>query len=397
MFHVKHSRAEADWQNGGFGLYLHWPFCESKCPYCDFNSHVAARIDQGQWREAYLAEIARAGAETSGRLLRSVFFGGGTPSLMEPALVSSVLRAVRETWPVANDLEVTLEANPGSVEAARFAAYRDAGVNRISIGVQALNDRNLAQLGRRHDSAGARSAIRLAQSVFPRVSFDLIYARQNQTAADWRTELSEALAFGTGHLSLYQLTIEPGTPFAARHAKGGLRGLPDEALSADMYELTQKICEAHGLPAYEVSNHARPGEEARHNMIYWQAGDYLGIGPGAHGRISLNGQRIGTECPRQPETWLRAALSGQETAAREPLSGRDQAIEYAMMGLRLEDGIDLSRMSRMAGCASLPDFSYVTELGLAEISHGRLRATRSGRLVLNGVIARVAEAIDAAT
>ena len=274
MFHVKQSE---DWRQGGFGLYLHWPFCTSKCPYCDFNSHVSARVDQNRWRSAYLSEIARLGAESSGRLLESVFFGGGTPSLMDPGLVDDILDAIRRTWRVANDWEVTLEANPGSVEAGRFAAYRQAGVNRISLGVQSLRDDDLVRLGRRHSVAEAKAAFATARELFDRVSFDLIYARQGQTLGEWQTELAEALDLSVDHLSLYQLTIEDGTPFAALRNSGKLRGLPDEDLAADMYLATQDMCGAAGMPAYEVSNHARAGAESRHNRIYWSAGDFAGL------------------------------------------------------------------------------------------------------------------------
>lgn len=302
-----------DWRNGGFGLYLHWPFCQSKCPYCDFNSHVAATIDQGRWQRAYLSEIRRLGAETEGRVLNSVFFGGGTPSLMEPDLVAAILETVRATWPLANDLEVTLEANPGSVEAGRFRGYRAAGVNRISMGIQALNDADLRKLGRLHTVAEARAAFDVARTTFDRVSFDLIYARQDQPLEHWRSELTEALTMAADHLSMYQLTVEDGTAFGDRFKRGKLRGLPEEELSADMYALTQDLCEAAGLPAYEVSNHARPGAESRHNLIYWRGGDYAGVGPGAHGRLTFPTGRWATEAPRAPAAWLeRVERDGTE-------------------------------------------------------------------------------------
>ncbi|HEV8036210.1 radical SAM family heme chaperone HemW, partial [Yoonia sp.] len=261
-----------DWEHGGFGLYIHWPFCQAKCPYCDFNSHVVAQIDQNAWAEAYLSEIARVGAETQGRVLRSVFFGGGTPSLMDPAVVDAILKKVRATWPIANDLEVTLEANPTSVEAGRFAGYRDAGVNRVSMGIQALNDADLKALGRLHSADEAMRAFEIARKVFDRVSFDLIYARQGQSVADWTAELQHALDLAVDHLSLYQLTIEDGTAFGDRYAAGKLRGLPDDDAAADMYAVTQEICEAAGFAGYEVSNHARAGCESIHNKIYWHYG-----------------------------------------------------------------------------------------------------------------------------
>ncbi|MFN4157090.1 MAG: radical SAM family heme chaperone HemW [Gemmobacter sp.] len=389
MFHVKHQDTREDWRGGGFGIYVHWPFCESKCPYCDFNSHVAARIDEGQWRVSYLREIERVGRDTPGRVVQTVFLGGGTPSLMSPELVGAILTQIRSTWRCVNDLEVTLEANPGSVEAGRFAGYRDAGVNRVSIGVQSLRNTDLRRLGRRHDAAEARAAIELALSLFPRVSFDLIYARQDQSLADWRAELHEACAFGTQHLSLYQLTIEPGTPFAARHARLGLRGLPDEDLASDLYETTQEICEAAGLPAYEVSNHARPGEESRHNTIYWQAGDYVGVGPGAHGRLTIEGQRWATEAVRAPHAWLAGSRTGETELSRLCLAPRDQAIEYIMMGMRLRSGLDLRRLSQMLGSmVDLHRFRDLIDWGMVEPDGHMLRTTDRGRMVLNSVIAQ---------
>ncbi len=279
-----------DWQQGGFGFYVHWPFCASKCPYCDFNSHVSAEIDESRWVRAYLREIDRYAAEVPERVLTSIFFGGGgTPSLMAPDTVSAILERIRAHWPVANDLEVTLEANPGSVEAGRFRGYADAGVNRVSVGVQALNDADLRRLGRLHTVEEALAALEIARNTFERVSFDLIYARQGQTLEEWRAELSGALEFAADHLSLYQLSIEPGTAFGDRYDAGKLRGLPDEDLSAEMYLLTQEMCETAGFHAYEVSNHAKPGAESRHNQIYWRYGDYAGIGPGAHSRLTVDG------------------------------------------------------------------------------------------------------------
>ncbi|PKP73590.1 MAG: coproporphyrinogen III oxidase [Alphaproteobacteria bacterium HGW-Alphaproteobacteria-6] len=378
-----------DWRHGGFGLYLHWPFCASKCPYCDFNSHVAATIDQPRWAAAYLAEIARVGAETSGRVLNSVFFGGGTPSLMAPDLVAAILDAVRATWPVANDLEVTLEANPGSVEAGRFRAFAAAGVNRLSLGVQALNDADLRRLGRTHSVAEARAAFDIARASFGRVSFDLIYARQEQSLADWQRELAEALAMAADHLSLYQLTIEPGTAFGARQAAGGLRGLPDEDLSADLYLATNEICAAAGMPGYEVSNHARPGAESRHNLIYWRGGDYAGIGPGAHGRLTLGGQRLATETPLAPAAWLdRVEGRGNGESLRQALSPADQAAEYLMMGLRTAEGIDAARYHALGGegiAGDAADRLIGLDL-LQRRDDGRLIATTAGRAVLNAII-----------
>ena len=380
--------AAEDWQAGGFGLYVHWPFCLSKCPYCDFNSHVAASIDMGEWQRAYLSEIRRIGAETGPRTLTSVFFGGGTPSLMAPDLVAAILDTVRATWPCANDMEVTLEANPGSVEAGRFAGYRDAGVGRVSLGVQALNDADLGRLGRLHSAAEARAAFDIARNTFERVSFDLIYARQDQLLADWQAELGQALALGVDHLSLYQLTIEPGTAFGDRHARGGLRGLPDDDRAADMYLATQEICAAAGLPAYEVSNHARPGAESRHNLIYWRYGDYAGIGPGAHGRLTLDGRRWATEAPLAPAGWLaRVARDGHGEALRTALSPQDQATEYLMMGMRLTEGLSLVRYQHLAGQPlDASRIAGLAGLGLIRCEGDRLRTTDAGRAVLNAVI-----------
>ena len=276
-----------DWENGGFGLYVHWPFCQAKCPYCDFNSHVVARIDQQAWLDAYICEIDRLSDQTSDKVLHSIFFGGGTPSLMEPFVVAGVIAHAQKRWRWRNDVEITLEANPTSVEAQRFLGYRAAGVNRVSMGVQSLRDADLRALGRLHSASEAAAAFKIARQTFEQVSFDLIYARQNQTLEDWRAELSEALDLAVDHLSLYQLTIEDGTAFGDRFSAGKLRGLPDDDRAADMYALTQELCAGAGLPAYEVSNHARAGAESVHNKVYWKCGDYAGIGPGAHGRHSL--------------------------------------------------------------------------------------------------------------
>ncbi len=376
-----------DWRNGGFALYLHWPFCEAKCPYCDFNSHVARSIDQRAWRDAYLSELARAASETPGRVLNSVFFGGGTPSLMDPETVADIITAIRSHWPVANDLEITLEANPGSVEAARFAAYRQAGVSRVSMGIQALNDRDLKRLGRIHTTAEARAAFDIARSCFDRVSFDLIYGRQDQTLADWDAELKLALGFAIDHISLYQLTIEQGTAFGDRYARGGLRGLPDDDLGADLYALTQDVCGAMGMPAYEVSNHARDGAQSRHNLIYWRYGDYLGIGPGAHGRLTLDGQKKATECFSNPIRWLDAAAKGKTEKPRSTLTPEDQAVEFLLMGLRLKEGIDLARYAALAGTPLEPaKIDHLCEIGMAKRTNSRLIVLDQGFIVLNSVI-----------
>lgn len=376
----------------GFGIYVHWPYCASKCPYCDFNSHVARSIDPGRWLTAYCAELERFASETAGRVVETVFFGGGTPSLMEPGIVAEVLASVQRLWRVANDWEVTLEANPGSVDSGRFAAFRAAGVNRVSLGVQSLEDDALRRLGRLHSAAEARTAFDIARNLFARVSFDLIYARQDQDLQAWRAELREATAMAVDHLSLYQLTIEDGTPFAALHRAGRLQGLPHEDLAADMYSLTQEICEAAGLPAYEVSNHARPGAESRHNMLYWTGGDFLGIGPGAHGRLTQDGQRWATEALRDPAAWLRAAESG-ETTRRSALSPREQALEYLLMGLRVTAGIDLDRMAALAGMpADDATLDHLTGLGLVLRENRRLRTTPGGRMVLNALATELSAA-----
>lgn len=380
-----------DWQHGGFGLYIHWPFCQSKCPYCDFNSHVASRINQDQWLTAYLGEIDRLSAETRGRVLSSVFFGGGTPSLMNPEVVASIIDRVRSRWPMTNAAEITLEANPSSVEAGRFSAYREAGVNRISMGIQALNDDHLRQLGRTHSVSDALRAFEIARGLFERVSFDLIYARQEQTVQEWQAELRLALSYAVDHLSLYQLTIEEGTPFAARLAKGGLAGLPDEDRAVALFEATQEICDGAGLPAYEVSNHARPGTESQHNLIYWRGGDYVGIGPGAHGRLTLGGKRWATECPRAPDDWLD---SSPPELTRTLLSDLEHAEEYVLMSLRLSEGLDIGRLTHMRGRA--PDGAVLDDLqqqGLLLVKGGRMITTSRGRMLLNAVIESVASSL----
>jgi len=347
-----------------------------------------AEIDQDRWKSAYLSEIRRYAAETPGRVLNTVYFGGGTPSLMQPDLVGAILDEVRKSWRLSNSLEITLEANPTSVEAGRLRGYRDAGVNRISMGLQALNDADLRALGRLHTVAEAKKALETAQSTFDRVSFDLIYARQGQTLADWRTELTEALTMAGDHLSLYQLTIEDGTAFGDRFARGLLRGLPDEDLAADMYDLTQEMCDNNGLAAYEVSNHALPGGESRHNLIYWQAGDYLGIGPGAHGRMTLNGLRHATDTPLAPTEWLQAVESkGNGELSRSPLSPSDQQGEYLMMGLRLKGGISRDRLFALQQNPDLLNrIKDMEDEGLLESSSQTIRATDRGRPVLNAVI-----------
>ncbi|WP_234854369.1 radical SAM family heme chaperone HemW [Paracoccus everestensis] len=389
--------AEADWRAGGFGLYVHWPFCQAKCPYCDFNSHVVPAVDQARWAEALSSEIARLGAELPGRHLGSIFFGGGTPSLMEPETVDTVLRAARAAWGFANDIEITLEANPTSVERGRFRGFADAGVNRLSMGIQALNDADLRALGRMHSVAEARAALDVARACFDRVSFDLIYARQNQTREAWRAELTEALAMAVDHLSLYQLTIEPGTAFGARAAAGKLRDLPDDDLAADMYLETQDICEAAGMAGYETSNHARPGSESRHNQVYWRQGDWAAVGPGAHGRITLpsvgnSGGRLATEAHRAPGAWLHTVeRQGTGESLREVVPLDEQATEYLLMSLRLAKGLDEARYARLAGTPLDKDaVSRLADLGMVERSDGRLRTTRAGRPLLNAILRELA-------
>ncbi len=376
-----------DWQNGGFGIYVHWPFCQAKCPYCDFNSHVARQIDQEAWLSAYLQEIDRYAEQTGSRALTSVFFGGGTPSLMNPDVVHGILERIRTHWAFSNDIEITLEANPGSVEAGRFAGYAQAGVNRISMGIQALNNRDLHRLGRIHTVEEARKAFDIARAQFDRVSFDLIYARQDQSLDDWRAELTEALSMAIDHLSLYQLTIEEGTAFGDRYRHGKLRGLPDDDLSADMYAATQDICGSFGMPAYEVSNHARPGAESRHNKIYWRYGDYVGIGPGAHGRLTINGQRFATEAESNPQKWLGLVESSRSECVRYALPAIDQGNEYLMMGLRLADGISLSRFDAISGQPLDPKkLAHLQDIGMIQMMQDNLTVTPDGRMVLNSII-----------
>lgn len=346
-----------------------------------------AQIDQKAWEGAYLSEIDRVGTETQGRVLRSVFFGGGTPSMMDPGLVDAVLTRVRATWPMANDIEITLEANPTSVEAGRFAGYRDAGVNRISMGIQALNDLDLKALGRLHSAREAMIAFDTARNVFDRVSFDLIYARQGQTLAAWQAELQQALRMAIDHLSLYQLTIESGTAFGDRYAAGKLRDLPDEDLSADMYAATQELCAAAGFGGYEVSNHARPGCESIHNQIYWRYGDYAGIGPGAHGRLTLGGQRYATETPLAPAGWLKQVhTAGNGEIPREPLSPEDQISEMLLMGMRLDEGVSLKRLNLDDNLHLSINISRLTEMDLVRSDEGMLRLTSTGKPLLNAVL-----------
>ena len=375
-----------DWRHGGFGLYIHWPFCESKCPYCDFNSYASATVDNALWEAALLSELDRHAALTPDRLLNSIFFGGGTPSLMPPKMVGRLIDRARSLWSFANDIEITLEANPSSVEASRFADFRAAGVNRVSMGIQALNDPDLKRLGRLHSVAEARSALAVAKAYFDRVSFDLIYARQDQTLEAWQSELTQAIEMSAGHLSLYQLTVEPGTAFGFRAQAGKLGGLPDEDLSADMFEVTHEICAQAGLHGYEVSNYSHKSLESKHNMIYWCGGDYIGIGPGAHGRLTLSGKRHATRTALAPQAWLeRVAQRNTGTSHQEILAPQDHANELIMMGLRVSDGISRRRIEGVAGAPlNIPD--HLLDLGLLELSDSQLRATKAGRPLLNQLV-----------
>lgn len=377
-----------DWQAGGFGIYVHWPFCQSKCPYCDFNSHVRNTVDHRRWARALVREIENSAKTVPDRSVGSVFFGGGTPSLMAPETVDAVLTAIRANWSVSNDLEVTLEANPTSVEAGKFAAFAQAGVNRISMGIQSLKDTDLKSLGRLHTAAEARRAFDIARDHFQRVSFDLIYARQAQTLDDWQAELAEAAEMAVDHLSLYQLTIESGTRFGDLYKKGRLRNLPAPDTSAEMYERTQEICDFHGFSSYEVSNHAAKGAESRHNLVYWRYGDYAGVGPGAHGRLTVEGQRLATESCPLPEDWLlKVENQGTAINTSEVISGIDQASEYLMMSLRLSEGSDLGRFARLAGApVSEGKIKDLVAQGLLARDDDRIRTVGSGRMVLNAVL-----------
>lgn len=376
-----------DWRHGGFGVYVHWPFCQAKCPYCDFNSHVRAEIDQQRWSAALAAELAAMRQRTGPRRVDTVFFGGGTPSLMAAETVATLIERIDALWGLAEGAEITLEANPTSVEAGRFRAYAAAGVNRVSMGIQALNDRDLKALGRLHSADEARRAFDIARGAFARVSFDLIYARMGQSLADWERELSQAIAMAVEHLSLYQLTIEPQTRFAELYARGKL-SLPDDDAASEMYRLTQEICAAAGMGAYEVSNHAAPGAESRHNLVYWRYGDYAGVGPGAHGRLTLAERRVATETLSAPEAWLaQVEAQGDGLTAATPVSRRAQSEEMLMMGLRLTEGVRQDRYAALAGAPF--DEARLQPLvadGLLTRTGDVVSATPAGRLVLNAVL-----------
>ncbi len=377
-----------------FGVYVHWPFCLAKCPYCDFNSHVRhGGVDEEKFLAAYLAELGHLAALAPGRSVASVFFGGGTPSLMGARIVGAILDRIAGLWVLAEDAEITLEANPTSVEAERFAGYRAAGVNRLSLGVQALDDSDLKALGRLHTEAEALTALAIAKRTFDRVSFDLIYAREGQTLRAWRDELQRALTHAADHLSLYQLTIEAGTPFAARHAAGQLR-IPNGARARALYLETQELCDAAGLPAYEISNHARPGSESRHNLLYWRGHDYAGVGPGAHSRITLDGSKRALSALKSPEAWLDAVRASRHGVEQdEVLSAAETADEYLLMGLRLAEGIDMARLAAIDGGALDPARIEALEAqGLLRRDGDRLAATEAGALVLDRLIVELAAA-----
>ena len=381
----------------GFGVYVHWPFCRSKCPYCDFNSHVRASVDQAAWQDALKQEIAFMADLAPGREVASIFFGGGTPSLMEPATVETVIEAVVRHWRVAGDVEITLEANPGSSETARFTCYRAAGVNRVSIGAQAFDDASLKALGRGHDGAGAKAAIALGRKIFDRLSFDLIYGRMGQTCEDWQGELGEACTLGADHLSLYQLTIEPGTRFATLAARGELE-LPSEDERADMRDITLALTTQAGLPAYEVSNHASPGQECRHNLVYWRSGEWTGVGPGACGRLDeAPGTSIERRQARRPETWLSlVGENGHGITETETVSGTDRLEEVLMMGLRLTGGLSGDELVRAAGSdwqdgIDVSALETLVDGGFLVRQNGGLRATTQGLAVLNAILGRLVE------
>ena len=378
-----------------FALYVHWPFCVSKCPYCDFNSHVRAEVDQAAWRAALLADLRHEAAMLPGRTLGSIFFGGGTPSLMPPETVAAVIDAAAGHWRVADDIEITLEANPSSVEAARFADLAAAGVNRASLGLQSLDDEALRFLGRAHGVDEGLAALATAQSRFARVSVDLIYALPGQPLAAWERELARALSFGTEHLSLYQLTIEPGTRFATEAAAGRI-AVPDGDTAADLFETTRAMTAAAGLPAYETSNHARPGAESRHNLTYWRYNEYAGVGPGAHGRRG----GMATARRKKPENWIAAvARNGHGTEIEDPLVPHDRATEALLMGLRLREGVDLARIARLAGGTAPIDHAAVARiaaLGLIVHQGDRLCVTDAGALLLDAILPEIVRSAELA-
>jgi len=382
--------------DAGFGIYVHWPYCAAKCPYCDFNSHVPrGAVDERRYAEAIIRELRHAAALTPGRRVYTIFFGGGTPSLMQPETVAAVIEAIAALWPLAPDVEITLEANPSSVEAARFAGYRAAGVNRVSLGVQSLRDEALRFLGRLHSADQARAAVDVAHAHFERVSIDLIYARPGQTVTAWREELREALGSGVRHLSAYQLTIEPGTAFYRLHEAGKLDTPPDDTATA-LFDATRDICDDFGLAAYEISNHAVPGDESRHNLIYWRYGDYVGVGPGAHGRLGRSdGTRVATETLRNPAAWLgQIERDGHGIDAQTMLAPLEQAEEMLLMGLRLAEGVSLPRLRALTGHDVAPAaLDDLRALGLIAVAEDRVRVAEGGRLLLNQIAVELASAL----
>ena len=375
----------------GFGIYIHWPFCKAKCPYCDFNSHVRERIEEDAWRGSYLKELAHYAAMMPGRTVTSIFFGGGTPSLMQPATAEAVIDAVARHWRVANDIEITLEANPTSVEAGKLKDFRTAGINRVSLGIQALDDADLKFLGRQHNQNEALAALGLAADTFARFTFDLIYARPGQSVEKWQAELNRALGFAADHISLYQLTIETGTVFEQAFARGDF-ALPEEDVQAELYELTGAILGGAGMSDYEISNYARPGSESRHNLTYWRYGDYVGIGPGAHGRLTIDNGKFATRQHRAPERWLEmVAERGHATRQHDAVNTEERIAELTMMGLRLGEGIPLARFEAEAGrsfadCLDSQRLGRLCEGGFLEVQDGRLFATAAGRQRLNAVL-----------
>ena len=382
--------AYPDWKNSGFGIYLHWPYCESKCPYCDFNSYVEKNVNWYEWELSFLSQLGFYYQETGDRRVNSIFFGGGTPSLMNPKLVSNIINHISNLWGFEDTVEITLEANPSSVESRRFAEFKAAGVNRVSIGVQALNNIDLKKLGRLHSVQDALNAIEIGKDTFDRVSFDLIYARQDQKLQDWELELKKALTLEPDHLSLYQLTIEPNTTFGNLKEKGKLSGLPDENLGGDLYHLTNNLCYKFGLNPYEVSNYSRKNHESIHNKIYWNYGDYLGVGPGAHGRITTQKGRFATQNHYSPIKWQKNALNNAGESIRTLINGKDQADEMAMMGLRLNSGFSKERYFRLSGKKlNEKTLTFLISDNLITVENNFIKATAQGRVVLNSLILNI--------
>ena len=382
--------AYPDWKNSGFGIYLHWPYCESKCPYCDFNSYVEKNVNWYEWELSFLSQLGFYYQETGDRRVNSIFFGGGTPSLMNPKLVSNIINHISNLWGFEDTVEITLEANPSSVESRRFTEFKAAGVNRVSIGVQALNNKDLKKLGRLHSVQDALNAIEIGKDTFDRVSFDLIYARQDQKLQDWELELKKALTLEPDHLSLYQLTIEPNTTFGNLKEKGKLSGLPDENLGGDLYHLTNNLCYKFGLNPYEVSNYSRKNHESIHNKIYWNYGDYLGVGPGAHGRITTQKGRFATQNYYSPIKWQKNALNNAGESIRTLINGKDQADEMAMMGLRLNSGFSKERYFRLSGKKlNEKTLTFLISDNLITVENNFIKATAQGRAVLNSLILNI--------